>query len=118
MKQATAGGQNLAARRPLPLDIQCTTMVVSERFVGIEAMRMFRWIMEFWTQLRREAAIPAPPFRASKRTGHLMYGLWYGRLTIEQARKQAEKWEWPSDRIDEIIARATQPPSYWSQRRE
>jgi hypothetical protein len=71
-------------------------------------MWLFRW-------LRREASVPAPPFKACKRVGYIMYGLWYGRITREQARKQAEEWGFTPDQIDQMIADATQPPSYWSQ---
>ena len=75
---------------------------------------LLRWLKDLWEQSRREAHIPAPPFRASKRTGTIMYGVWYGRLTPQQARDQAAAWGFPADAIDEMLNRALQPPSYWS----
>jgi len=78
-------------------------------------MWLFRWLTDYWQQLRREASIPRPPFRASKRTAVIMYGLWYGRLTPAQAREQAIAWEFAPDAIEDMIAQATKPPSYWSQ---
>jgi hypothetical protein len=77
-------------------------------------MRLIRWISDFWLQLWREFRIPAPPFRASKRTKVIMYGLWYGKLSPDQARKQAGEWGFPPQAIEEMIVEATQSPSYWS----
>jgi hypothetical protein len=75
----------------------------------------FDWVADFWRGLLREASIPPPPFRACKRTAVIMYGLWYGRLTPDQARKQAVEWGFPPGAVEEMISEATQPPSYWSQ---
>jgi hypothetical protein len=58
--------------------------------------------------------MPAPPFRARKRTGVIMYGVWYGRFSPEQARKQAEEWGFSREANEQMIAETTQPPSYWS----
>jgi len=76
---------------------------------------MPQWIMRFWKALRRESSIPLPPFKASKRTARIMYGLWYGDLTPLEARQQATKWGFSNDAIDRMIADSTAPPSYWSQ---
>jgi hypothetical protein len=73
-----------------------------------------RWILDAMKQMRREATIPAPRFRACKRTARIMHGLWYGRLTPEQARKHGGEWGFPSDAIEDMISQATQPSSYWS----
>jgi hypothetical protein len=77
---------------------------------------LLHWLRNSWEQFRREARIPAPPFRACKRTGVIMYGVWYGRLTPQQAREQAAAWGFLAEAIEQMIAEATQPPSYWSQR--
>jgi hypothetical protein len=76
---------------------------------------MLAWIRRLFAALRREAEIPSPPFHACKRTGKIMYGLWYGRLSPDQAREKARAWGWTESSIEETIAEATQPPSYWSQ---
>ena len=78
-------------------------------------MFLFRWISGYWQQLQRELSVPSPPFRASKRTAVIMNGLWYGRLTTEEARTQAAAWGFSPEAIEEMIVQATQPPSYWSQ---
>ena len=44
-----------------------------------------------------------------------MNGLWYGRLTPDEARTQAAKWGFEPDQIDRMIRDATEAPSYWSQ---
>jgi hypothetical protein len=77
-------------------------------------MRLLRWFTDWWEGMRREANIPAPPFRASKRTAVIMYGLWYGRLTLTEAREKAVRWGFSPESIDDMILQATQPPSYWS----
>lgn len=58
--------------------------------------------------------IPAPPFKASKRTATIMYGLWYGHLSPEQAREKARGWGFAEASIEQMVADATKPPSYWS----
>ena len=68
-----------------------------------------------WQDLKSESQIPPPPFKASKRRARIMYGLWYGRLTPDEARKKAIKWGFSQDSIDQMIVDATQEPSYWSQ---
>ena len=78
-------------------------------------MRLVRRISDLCQQLRREVRIPAPPFHASKRTAVIMYGLWYGRLSPEQARRQAAEWGYLPDAVEEMVSQATQPPSYWGQ---
>ena len=81
---------------------------------------MLTWFRNLFAELKREAAlkretaIPPPPFLASKRYGKIMYGLWYGRLTPDQARQQARKWRFPDAVSEEMITDATRPPSYWS----
>ncbi len=75
-----------------------------------------RWLSNFFVQLFREARIPPPPFRACKRTAVIMYGIWYGRLSPEQARRRAAEWGFSPEAIAQMIAEATKPPSYWSQR--
>ena len=48
---------------------------------------MTQWLSDCWTSLRREASVPPPPWRASKRVAVILNGVWYGRLTPDQARK-------------------------------
>ena len=79
-------------------------------------MRLLRWAADWWEALRREFSVPAPPFRASKRTAIIMYGVWYGRLTPAQAREKAAGWGFPPEAVEDMISQATQPPSYWSAR--
>jgi hypothetical protein len=66
--------------------------------------------------LKRESAIPPPPFKASKRSATILYGVWYGRLSPDEARQKARGWGFAETDIDRMIADATQPPSYWSRR--
>jgi hypothetical protein len=75
---------------------------------------LLNWLSNWWQQFRREMSVPAPPFRASKRTAVIMYGLWYGRLTKDEARIKAAEWGFDSDAIEQMIGEATQPPA-WSQ---
>ena len=77
-------------------------------------MRLLRWVADWWESLRREFSVPAPPFRASKRTAVIMYGVWYGRLTPAQARAKAAGWGFPLETVEDMISQAMQPPSYWS----
>ena len=77
-------------------------------------MWLIRWLSKQWKNLRREASVPPPPWRASKRVAVILNGVWYGRLTPDQARKKAVGWGWPSKEVEELISQATQPPSYWS----
>ncbi|HUR55425.1 MAG TPA: hypothetical protein VMZ71_14925 [Gemmataceae bacterium] len=44
-----------------------------------------------------------------------MYGVWYGRLTPQQARERAAAWGFSPEAVEQMITDATQPPSYWSQ---
>ena len=44
-----------------------------------------------------------------------MYGLWYGRMTPNQARKRARDWGFTDEQIEDMIADSTVEPSYWSQ---
>jgi hypothetical protein len=44
-----------------------------------------------------------------------MNGLWFGKLTPDQARRKARSWGFSDETIDEMVAEATQPPSYWAQ---
>jgi hypothetical protein len=77
---------------------------------------MFAWLSNFFAALKRESAIPPPPFKASKRCATIMNGVWYGRLSPDQAREKARGWGFRDADIDQMIADATQPPSYWSSR--
>jgi (2Fe-2S) ferredoxin len=77
-------------------------------------MRLLRWLTDWWDGLRREASVPAPPFRASKRTAVIMYGVWYGRLTPAQAREKAAGWGFAPEAVEDMISQATPRPSYWS----
>ena len=43
-----------------------------------------------------------------------MYGLWYGEMTPDEARRLAREWGVRDDRIEDMIVRATSEPSYWS----
>jgi hypothetical protein len=73
---------------------------------------MFAWLSKFFAAIKPE--IPSPPFKASKKVGTIMYGVWHGRLSPEEARKMARDWGWPEVNIEQMIAEATRPPSYWS----
>lgn len=75
---------------------------------------MFRRLVDWWHTIRREAEVPPPPFRACKRVGDILYGVWYGRLTPDQARAKAAEWGFSSEATEDMISQATQPPSYWS----
>jgi hypothetical protein len=68
-----------------------------------------RWIDE------NNSSVPSPPFKASKRSGAILYGVWYGRLTPDEARRQAREWQFDDATIEQMITTATQPPSYWSE---
>lgn len=74
---------------------------------------MLQWLARWWDSLGHAHSVPHPPFKASKRTATIMYGLWYGRLTPAQARAMAEGWGFAPDAIEGMIAKATEPPSYW-----
>jgi hypothetical protein len=73
------------------------------------------WLSNAWRHFQREAHIPAPPFRASKRCAVIMNGLWYGRLTPEQARRNGADMGLTVEAVERMVAEATQPPSYSSQ---
>ncbi len=75
---------------------------------------MLRWLGRWWDGLTHEASVPTAPFKASKRIATIMYGLWYGRLTPTKARDLAAGWGLSPDSIADMIARCTQPPSYWA----
>ena len=75
---------------------------------------MLRWLADWRSAVRREASVPPPPFKPSKRTAVIMYAVWYGRLTPAQAYEQATGWGFPPDAIADMIAQATRPPSFWS----
>lgn len=76
---------------------------------------VMQWFVHWFERWQRSARIPPPPFRASKRVGFIMNRVWYGRLTPDEGREQATQWGFTPDAIDEMIAQATSPPSYWSQ---
>ena len=71
---------------------------------------MFKWFKSIF-----QSEIPAPPFKASKRTGKLMHGLWYGKITVVQAREKGLAWGLSEAQINNIIREATAAPSYWSE---
>ena len=75
---------------------------------------MFAWLVNSFATLKRESAIPPPPFKASKRCATIMCGVWYGRLSPEEARAKARGWGFGDADIEQMITDATQPPSYWS----
>ena len=75
---------------------------------------MLEVIKKFLGNLKREAEIPPPPFKASKRTARIMNGLWYGRLSKQEARRKAAEWRFSPEAIEDMLSQATQPPSYWS----
>ena len=67
-----------------------------------------------WRTIIFELSIPSPPFKASKRCATIMYGVWYGRMTPEQARQKAREWGFRDDDINRMLVDATAAPSYWS----
>jgi hypothetical protein len=75
---------------------------------------MFAWLSKLLAALKRESAIPSPRFRASKKVATILYGVWYGRLSPDEARVKARAWGFGETEIEEMIADATRPPSYWS----
>jgi hypothetical protein len=82
---------------------------------------MVAWLRRMFAGLRRMSATPAlgsrvppPPFLGNRQTGTIMNGLWCGKLTPDEARHKARAWGFPDERIEEMVARATQPPSYWA----
>lgn len=75
---------------------------------------MFAWLSNFFTALKRESAIPPPPFKASKKVATIMYDVWYGRLSPDEARVKARTWGFDEASIEDMITDATQAPSYWS----
>ena len=77
---------------------------------------MLKWIKALIERVKRESAIPPPPFKASKRTAKIMYGLWYVRLTPDEAREKARDWDFAEEDIERIVSEATRPPSYWAGR--
>ena len=79
--------------------------------------RLLSWLSDLLERIRAEPDIPSPPFRASKRTGEIMYGLWYGRLTPRQARERATTWGFAPEAIERMTTEATKSPSYWSRQR-
>ena len=52
--------------------------------------RITRLFASLWESLARESRIPPPPFKASKRCGTIMNGLWYGRFTPDEANASGE----------------------------
>ncbi len=70
---------------------------------------MRRWLTNWLTRQRREARIPPRPFRACKRGAFIMYRLWYGRLSREQARPQTARWGFARPDIERMIGDATRP---------
>ncbi|MGY8769671.1 MAG: hypothetical protein ACKVH8_14735 [Pirellulales bacterium] len=84
---------------------------------GLNSMidKIKNFFLAKWSEFFPESKIPPPPFKASKRVATIMYGLWYGRMTPDQARTQARDWGFSDDTIENMITRATVEPSYWSQ---
>jgi hypothetical protein len=56
---------------------------------------------------------PPPPFKASKKTAIIMNGLWYGRITPNQARMKALRWGFDEASVERMIADSTAEPSFW-----
>ncbi len=65
-----------------------------------------------------ESRIPPPPFKASKRVARIMVPLWYGRISVEEAREMGVRFGMSEAGLEEMIAQATQPPSYWAREGE
>lgn len=80
----------------------------------INVFNMIGWFRTLIAELKRESGIPSPPFKASKRRATIMYGLWHGRLSPDQARQKARSWGFSEASIDQMIDDATKAPSYWS----
>ena len=78
--------------------------------------RIKRAAIRWYADFKRESRVPPPPFKASKRTGWLMNGVWYGRLAPDEMREQALEWGFDSQRVEELIKEATAAPSFWAQR--
>jgi hypothetical protein len=81
-------------------------------------MGLLWWLADHLEDPRREASVPAPPFRASKQTAVILYGVGHGRLTPEQAREKAVSWGFPPEAIVEMLALATPPPSSWGRQQQ
>ena len=58
--------------------------------------------------------VPPPPFKASKRVAEIMYALWYGRITVEEAHELGRKYGFSAESMKTMVEDATAPPSYWS----
>jgi hypothetical protein len=71
--------------------------------------RVFRWIGGVGKALIPRRAKDAPPFKASKRVARIMYPLWYGRMTPDQARAKTKEWGFTDDQIERMIRDATRP---------
>ena len=97
---------------------QVTPMPGVHREPHIAMMKhLLRIIRDFRERLSREAAVPPPPFKASKGVGKIMYGLWYGRITVEEAGELADELGISEESLTAMIAEATKPPSFWSRER-
>ena len=59
-------------------------------------------------------SVPPPPFKASQRVARIMYPLWYGRITVEEAHELGRKWGFSAESMKTIVEHATAPPSFWS----
>ncbi len=75
---------------------------------------MLAWLRRMFRVPAAGLQIAPPPFLACKRTGVIMNGLWYGNLTPDEARAKARSWGFTDEMIEEMVARATKPPSYWA----
>ena len=47
-----------------------------------------------------------------------MVPLWYGRISVEEAREMGVRFGMSEAGLEEMIAQATQPPSYWAREGE
>ena len=72
-------------------------------------MFILQYLLAGFRQFWRELTIPDPPWQASKRVGEIMYGVWYERITPEQARKKALDYGFTEKEADEIVAKAKRP---------
>jgi hypothetical protein len=61
------------------------------------------------------SSVPVPPFKASKKVALVMYPLWCGRITVEEAVEKARALGFSEESMEGMIEKATAPSSYWSQ---
>jgi hypothetical protein len=114
IKCTEVASKAFAVSTPIPRDIDDFDRSVIEPNAPM-IRKITKYVTSQWRAMLGESAIPAPPFKASKRTATIMYGLWYGRMTPNHARKLARDWGYSEDQVEDMITDATAEPSYWSQ---